>query len=149
MYDSIETTMYDMVHDFPGGAAALAAKSNMNAGTLQHKANPSMETHHMTLKEAVTLMFVTNDFRLLHAVSNALGHHCVSAEPCSGVADIEFLNHFALAMKEVGDMAKAINEAFEDQKITPEEVKAVHRETLEAIAALSKLPARLKGMSDA
>lgn len=148
MYDPIETAAYDLVHDYPGGAKRMAAKVNMNAGTLQHKVNPSMETHHLTLKESVSLMFVSRDFRLLHAICHELGHACLCAGEYKDMADAEFLNHFSHAVSEFGEMAAAINKALDDGKITPAEIRAVRKETLEAIAALASIPARLEGMSD-
>ncbi len=148
MYDPIETAMYDMVHDFPGGAVKLAARVNMNAGTLNNKINPSMESHHLTLKEAVNLMLATNDLRLLHAIGTELGFVCVPVGHLAGVSDIEFLSVFSRAMSEVGDMSQAVYEAFSDGKITRKEVELVRKETVEAMAALAELPSRLESMCD-
>ena len=148
MYDPIETAAYDLVHDYRGGAKALASKTNMNAGTLQHKVNPSMETHHLTLKEAVMLMLVTQDFRLLHEICSLLDHACLCSKQYTGMADAEFLNHFSHAVSELGGMASAIHHALEDGKITTTEIRTVRKETLEAIAAMASIPARLEGMSD-
>lgn len=148
MYDSLDQAMYNLVHDFPGGAKALAAKANMNAGTLQHKVNPTMDTHHLTVKEAITLMLISGDYRLLHALCHELDHACLCAKQYAGMADAEFLNHFSHAVSEFGDMARAIHGALDDGKITASEVRAVRRETLEAISAMASIPARLEAMSD-
>lgn len=148
MFDPIEQASYDLVHDFKGGAARLAPLANMNAGTLQHKVNPTMETHHLHLKESVSLMNAAQDFRLLHAISSQLGFVCVPTGKYQDVSDIEFLNLYTSAMKEVGDLSEAIQDAFEDKRITQKEVKRVRAEALEAIAALAELPARLEAMCD-
>lgn len=148
MFDPLEQAMYDMVHDFKGGAVKLSAKVNMNAGTLQHKVNPTMETHHLTLKEAASLMFATQDFRLLHALCHELGFACVPIGNISGVSDVEFLNKYTLAMSEVGQLSQAIYSAFDDGLITAREVSRVRKETLEAITALAELPSRLEAMCD-
>lgn len=148
MFDSIEQAMYDLVHSYPGGAVKLSAKVNMNAGTLQNKVNPTMETHHLTLKEAVNLMNTTQDFHLLHSICNELGFAAVPVGHLSCVSDIEFLSVFSLAMAEVGDMSMAINDTFMDGKITRKEVNHVRKETIEAMAALAVLPARLESMCD-
>jgi Phage regulatory protein CII (CP76) len=148
MFDAIERASYRLVHDFNGGAPRLAALTNMNAGTLQHKVNPTMETHHLTLKEAVSLMFVSQDFRLLHAICHELGFACVQSGRLEGLSDVEFLNVYAEAMKKVGKMSEAISDAFDDRRITTQEVKRVHDETLEAITVMAELPLRMEAMCD-
>lgn len=148
MYDSIDTAMYDMVHSYPGGAVKLSAKVNMNAGTLNNKINPAMESHHLTLKEAVNLMNTTQNFQLLHAVCQELGFACVPVDHLEGVSDVEFLTMYTVAMKEVGDLSNAIHHAFSDGIISSGNVKQVKRETLQAMAALAELPARIAAMCD-
>lgn len=148
MFDSIEEAMYNIVHSYKGGAVKLAARVNMNSGTLQNKVNPTMENHHLTLKEAVLLMNTTQDFTLLHSICNELGFACVPTRNYDGVSDVEFLTLYTSAMKEVGDMSEAICRSFSNQFIPRHSVKQVRKETLEAIAALAELPARLASMCD-
>ncbi|PHS23518.1 MAG: hypothetical protein COA83_09780 [Methylophaga sp.] len=148
MFDSIEEAMYHMVHDFKGGAGKIAARTNMNSGTLQNKVNPTMEGHHLTFKEAINIMATTQDFRLLYAACAELGHACVPMDDEHGVSDLEFLTQFSASMAEVGELSLAIKDAFADGRISKREVSMVHKEALDAIAAIAKLPTRMAGMSD-
>jgi hypothetical protein len=51
----LDEAQYRVVHDFKGGVVALAPLVRMNPGTLSNKVNPSVETHHLTVDEAVAL----------------------------------------------------------------------------------------------
>lgn len=65
----------------PGGVATLALRMGINAGTLQNKLNPNNTTHHLTLKESVTLQVVANNASILHAMAAQLGYVCYRATP--------------------------------------------------------------------
>ncbi|CAI3122360.1 hypothetical protein AO727_15800 [Acinetobacter baumannii] len=60
---------YNTVHDFKGGANALASRMGIKSpAVLNSKVNPNTETHHLTLLEATKLMGITGDFRILQAL---------------------------------------------------------------------------------
>lgn len=57
---------YHTVHDFLGGASALASRMGIKSpAVLNSKVNPNTHTHHITLLEAVKLMEITGDYRIL------------------------------------------------------------------------------------
>src|SRR5690606_4424393 len=66
---------YSTVHDYPGGAEALAARMGKSAAVLRSKVNPNTSTHHLTLAEADEILGKTRDLRMLHAL--AANHGCV------------------------------------------------------------------------
>ncbi|MDC4783573.1 phage regulatory CII family protein [Acinetobacter baumannii] len=60
---------YNTVHDFKGGANALASRMGIKSpAVLNSKVNPNTETHHLTLLETTKLMGITGDFRILQAL---------------------------------------------------------------------------------
>lgn len=60
---------YNTVHDFKGGANALATRMGIKSpAVLNSKVNSNTETHHLTLLEATKLMGITGDFRILQAL---------------------------------------------------------------------------------
>lgn len=71
----------------PGGVANLAQRMGINAGTLQNKLNPNNATHHLTLKEALTLQVVANNASILHAMAAQLGFVCTRATPDQAEGD--------------------------------------------------------------
>lgn len=65
---------YNTVHDFKGGANALASRMGIKSpAVLNSKVNPNTETHHLTLLEATKLMTLTNDYRILQSLNAVHG----------------------------------------------------------------------------
>ena len=66
-------------HHYPGGVPALAARMGMDARELSRKLNPN--TSALSLDEAVVLMALSGDHRILHAMAAELGYR-LEAAPC-------------------------------------------------------------------
>ena len=65
---------YHTVHDYPGGATALAPRLGIKSPVvLNSKVNPNTDTHHITLVEAIKIMAITNDYRILQSMNAHLG----------------------------------------------------------------------------
>ena len=65
---------YHTVHDYPGGATALAHRLGIKSpAVLNSKVNPNTDTHHITLVEAIKIMAITNDYRILQSMNAHLG----------------------------------------------------------------------------
>jgi hypothetical protein len=59
-------------HHYPGGVPALAVRMSMDARDLSLKLNPNTCT--LSLDEAVVLMALSGDHRILHAMASELGY---------------------------------------------------------------------------
>ena len=68
---------YHTAHSFRGGVPALAQRMKANSDTLMKKVSVNVETHHLTLKEAVCMQEVTGNVAILQAMAHALGYVCV------------------------------------------------------------------------
>ena len=65
---------YHTVHDYPGGATALAPRFGIKSpAVLNSKVNPNTDTHHLSLLEATKMMVITNDYRILQSMNAQLG----------------------------------------------------------------------------
>ena len=65
---------YHTVHDYPSGATALAPRLGIKSpAVLNSKVNPNTDTHHITLVEAIKIMVITNDYRILQSMNAQLG----------------------------------------------------------------------------
>ena len=54
---------YNTVHDYKGGASALAPRMGIKSpAVLNSKVNPNTDTHHLTLLEASKLMALTTEY---------------------------------------------------------------------------------------
>jgi hypothetical protein len=133
-YDEIsdvDQAKYEVVHDFPGGAARLAPLVAMRPGTLSNKVNPFQESHHLTVDEAIALQHATQDYRIFYAEARALGHVTVPVGDYAATSDVELLNAYAAFHREVGETAKEIQRALADRRITTAELTAIRREMFE------------------
>jgi Phage regulatory protein CII (CP76). len=61
------------------GIAAGSVYANPN--TLKHKLNPNNVTHHLTLRDALTMQVLTGRHDILYAMADELGEVCTPATP--------------------------------------------------------------------
>lgn len=100
---------YHTAHSYRGGVPALAVRMGANADTLMKKVSVNVESHHLTLKEAVTMQEVTGNVAVLQAMAHALGYVCVRSIQAS-TADPIALNWQMVAAQ--ADMQHAVADAF-------------------------------------
>jgi hypothetical protein len=146
--DALEAAQYRVVHEYPGGARALAPLVGMNAGTLSNKVSPSVETHKLSLQEAVAISHATGDFRILLAMAQLLRHICLPLTDFDGVSDAELLDLYAGYHKELGETAEAIQAALADGQVTRRELNRVKAEFHEDAQAGFEFLQRLEGLCD-
>jgi hypothetical protein len=100
---------YHTAHAYPGGVMALALRMHVNGDTLMKKVSVNADTHHLTLKEAVTMQEVTGNVAVLQAMAHALGYVCVrSIQPST--EDPIALNWQMVAAQ--AEMQHAVADAF-------------------------------------
>lgn len=154
IYSPLEEAKYNVVHDYPldnlkarpRGAVALAPLVGRSAAVLANKVNPTLDTHHLTVDEAVLIQHAAKDYRILYAEASALGHVCIKLVDYSGIPDIELLKAYTHFNKEVGDTADAINSALADGDITKQEFNRISKEMDEDVRAIFGLRARLEAL---
>ena len=119
---------YATVHDYPGGASALAPRMGMSVGVLNSKVNPNTTTHHLTLAEAVKLIGLTGDKRIAHAIALQSGD--VLVEGCGELADCDMavLESMTAVFACTGKLGAAVHDGLADRQLTAKEFKAIERE---------------------
>ncbi|WKB52295.1 phage regulatory CII family protein [Eleftheria terrae] len=127
---------YDMGHSFPGGVPALAQRMGVSANTLNHKLNPSNDTHHLTVRELQKAMHITGDHGPLHALCASLNHVALPISTNAGGCVDHALRELGA---QVGDVYRQVDGALKDRRVTPNERKRIRREVAEAIAALNNV----------
>lgn len=148
VYSEVDQAKHKLVHGEKGGAAKLAPLVGMNAGTLCNKVNPTLETHHLTVDEALTIQAVRKDYCLLQAEAAALGHVAVELQPLAATAtDEELLALWASCSIEEGETAAEIRAALKDGKVDPREYQLIRKEIFEDIAAKLALLQRLAALA--
>lgn len=144
--DAIDEAAYALVHDYPGGAPALAPRVGMNVGTLLNKANPSQEKHQLTVREALAIQVHRRATTMIDAEARVLGGVFVALGRFEGVSDTELLSLYATYHAEIGETAAAIREALDDGRIERAEYQRIEREAFEDAHAMLELLARIRGL---
>lgn len=136
------------VHDYPGGAESLAPRLKMRPAVLNSKVNPNTATHHLTLAEAMRIMGLTGDHRMLRAMNEALGYLPPIPRIDAEVSDVALLETYTRLMSELGDFSRKFHAAVADGKLTTREVDAMQVEMLEFFAAGEELLGRARQIAE-
>lgn len=147
---NVDDAAHAVVHDYPGGSPALAARLDMSAAVLRNKVNPNCDTHHLTLREAVRITALTDDPRILQAFAQDTGRVALES-PCAAdeqPSDMAVLEMVVAVMAGQGDLGAVIHRALADNHLSPTEfgqIEDVANAFQRKIAALMR---RLQGMVD-
>lgn len=68
---------YHTAQSFPGGISGLAVRMGKTPSVLMNKLNSNVDSHHLTLREAQTIMDVTDDDAILQAMADHRGYDLV------------------------------------------------------------------------
>lgn len=145
-YSPLEEAKHAVVHEYRGGAVALASRLGMNPGTLSNKVNPDVHTHHLTVDEAVAIQNVARDTRIIAAEAAALDGVFVPLKRPEHVADVHLLEAYANYHAEIGQTAQALKDALADGRIERREYQRIHAEAFEDAAAMFSLLHRLEAL---
>lgn len=127
LFGRLDIAIYSTVHDFrptgttERGAVALAPRCGMNPGTLSNKANPEMPDHKLGLAESIPLQLVADDYSILYAYNQALGHCAYRLPTSSNASDVELLDLYCAVHEKGGLKARAIRDAMKDGRFTAKE----------------------------
>ena len=132
------------VHEYPGGSESLAPRLGMSPAVLRNKVNPNNDRNHLTLAEAVRLMWVTGDHRVLQALAGELGY-VLSPMPMDE-SDAPVLDLVLSMGVTSGDLSRVIFDALADGVITPNEMQEIESRGHRGQAAALRLIGRLLQM---
>jgi hypothetical protein len=132
---------YQTVHDYPGGSESLAPRIGMSPAVLRNKVNPNNDTHHLTVREANTIMAFTKDYRMLHALSAEHGFVLQKTEDAAAEGTVFQLLLRANAAE--GDLDKELNDALADGRLTQNELKRVLAKNMAQASAQMALMRKL------
>lgn len=138
---------YHTVHDYPGGASSLAPRMGMPVGVLNSKVNPNTHTHHLALSEAVRLMAITGDHRILRAQCDELGYLPPIPRVTCEVSDLALLETYTRLIAELGEFSQAFHAALADGRLPLAEVDRLQKEMLDFFAAGEELLNRAKAIA--
>lgn len=117
--NSMDVAIYATLHD-NGGPKVLGPKMRLSPAVLSHKCNPYQPRNHLTVHESVRLQIVTGDARILHEMARLLGYIVIRIENTPSPSDTELLTLYCRWNAESGDIHRAIADAFDAPKLTPQ-----------------------------
>ena len=134
---------YATVHDYQGGAGSLAPRLGTTQAVLNNKVNPNTRTHHLNLAEAVKLIVLTGDKRILHAIAMETGDVVVEGAGDLPACDMAVLESMTGVFAGAGQVGASVHAALADGQITRKEYAAIEREAYalrqKAVALVRKL----------
>lgn len=144
---TVSTAVFDTAHHYPGGAHALGVLVGIGGKVLANKCNPHSDTHHLTLAEALRIMALTGDHQILRAMCHELGYlNPIPRLDSTTVADDALLDLLASVFAEAGDVARSLQQALADGRITPKEYADIEQQSIEAQSALATLLDRVRSL---
>lgn len=129
----------NMLH---GRVERVAKRIGMPASTLQKKISLHNDTHHLSVSDLLMIQNATGDMAATQALAAAGGYICMPNHPheAASVAD-----GLARMMAEVGELARAVNEAGATGRgvTTHEEMRVLHC-LAEALGAVNAAAASIR-----
>lgn len=138
---------YATVHDYPGGASSLAPRMGMPVAVLNSKVNPNTHTHHLSLSEAVRVMAVTGDTRMLRAQCDELGFLPPIPRVVVDVSDMALLESYTQMISRLGEFSRQFHAALSDGRLTTAEVDQLENGMLDFFAAGEELVNRARSIA--
>lgn len=147
-FSSLDEAMHQVVHQYPGGAVALAPLCGMRPGTLSNKVNPEYDGTSLFVSEAVVVQHAAKRFDILFAEAALLHHTCIPLGDFSRVSDMELLSVYADYHARLGAMAHSVSAAFADGRVTREECAQIKAAGFRAIQGFFEFVSRLESLID-
>ncbi len=141
--DKLDLAVYDTAHKAPQGLASLAAKMNVGQQVLTNKVNYNNDQNKLSLREAVSMMSVTEDVSILREMAWMFDFRLV---PITSKPEESLLSAIVNASADHGKVHQTIESAFIDRRVSKREMHQISREVNDAIDALNTLLATIEKM---
>ena len=137
---NVADAAYKTVHDYPGGADALAARIGTTGPVLRNKVNPTNDRNKLTLEEAVEIADFTNDDRMLQTWASRRGKILVDAEPADVRSSV--IDCVLDAQAKEGMLSSVLLSALSDGSINEREMREIQAAAIAVQSAVLHLVAR-------
>jgi hypothetical protein len=139
MTGPVADALFHLVHDYPGGAPALAPRMGLAASTLLSMANPNCTSHEWPLKRFTQAMVFAEDVRPLEALCVQFGGVFVPMGQFGDLAPARVLKQAARLAKEFGDVPVRLAQILADGRVSPRELADLRSEVYEMQQAAAGL----------
>lgn len=141
---------FHVVHEFPGGAAALAkllAKKKSPTQLCHEVAPPAGSAAKLGLETAIDITEITNDDRILFAWAIERRYACVRLSVPELTNAGELLAATSRFAKETGDALIQMHKAIADGRITENEIHRFEQEVAQIAPAAISLVERMRAIA--
>lgn len=143
---SILDAAFHVVHDHPGGAAALAPRLHKSPGTLCHELTASGSAK-LGLVDALKISHLTGSRSIVNAFAAELG--CLVLPLPAHQAGVDTFAQLADTAREFSEFIASVASAAADGQVSANELARVDRELSEMIAAAQEIRATLASIHEA
>lgn len=142
---SVLDAAYNVVHDHPGGASALAPRLGKRSDVLSHEVK-AYGSAKLGLVDAVKVTELTGDLRILHAFAVQCGQVCVPLpDGLSAVVDgQQVLVALGKASHEFAQLCAEVCAGLADGTISDNELARIDRESGQLVAMLHVLSGSIR-----
>lgn len=136
---NVKDAMHATVKDYPGGAESLAPRMGIKSpAVLRSKVNPNIDTHHLHLDQAVSMMVLSGDYRIMHAMAGEMGG-VFELLPTGNVTEANIFALIMHASAKHGDICQEFHEAMADGHLSNDEKAMMIDKVQATISSLYKL----------
>lgn len=148
MTTSVQSAIFRLVHDYPGGAMALAPVLGKRGESLSHEVSPVYPTAKIGLLDAVKLSLFTGDRQVLNAWAGDMG--CMVLPLAADVPGVEGIGaRTAQLAKEFADLMGTLAADLADGDVSANDLARIDRESSELVAAIQALMGAVRAMHEA
>jgi len=149
------TAAFNVVHDYPGGAPALATRLGKASSTLSHEVQAGYPGAKFGLLDALKVTKLSGDLGILNSFAAECG--CLVLPVMAGVlpvmAGVGSGDGAMLALSklatEFGDVVSEVSKSLADGSVSDNELLRVEREAGELVAAVQAVLVMLRQSNDA
>jgi hypothetical protein len=143
---SFQDFLYRHAHRYPGKVPAIAARMKKNPTVLQHKLNPNNTTHGINADEIEEMLdFTDGNMAAAEHFAAKVGAVVVRLTG-TPMSDMELLDEFLSAVRELGEFSSVFQNSFADGRITPEEFKKIKKEAQDVQRQLATCVQRIESL---
>lgn len=157
---NVADACFATVHDYPGGAEALGPRLGKLGTSLSAEvrvvppggsfsADPKRTQAKLGLLDAVRIMQMTGDCRILYAMAGELGHFPPMPMPAEQDDSTPCMQSMGEVCREVGVLMEEVSRDTADGKVTNPEYAAAARQACVLVAAVQRLMRQLATMNAA
>lgn len=146
---NVQTAAFNLVHDYPGGATALAPLLGKSASTLSHEVDPNYPTAKLGLADALKLTMLSKDRTVLNAF--AMACHCMvlPLPACADGVDDDTFKGVTRMAREFAEVIGQISEVTADGRVSDNELRRVESEAAELVSAVQMVLTALRARNEA